>query len=80
MKIRFYQNIDEYRWIGFFIAMVSVFVLSSGNPDTLWIGWGLSIFSCSLWIMIAVKDHDPPRMLMELMYLALSVRAVINWW
>jgi len=79
MKIRFYQNIDGYRWIGFFIAMVSVFILSSAKPNTQWLGWGLSVISCGIWIHIAWKDKDPARTLMELMYLALSIRAVINW-
>ena len=78
MKIRFYKNIDGYRWIGFFMAMLSVFILSSANPATQWIGWSLSLVGCSLWVYIGYKDRDIARTLMELMYLALSIRAVIN--
>ena len=79
MKIRFYQNIDGYRWVGFFIALISVFVLSSANSSTQWLGWSLSVVGCSLWVYIGYKDKDTARTLMELMYLALSIRAVINW-
>ena len=79
MKIRFYQSLDGYRWIGFFIAMISVFILSAGNPETQYIGWLLSVISCTLWVYIGYRDRDIARSLMEMMYLALSVRAVINW-
>tara|TARA_E500000178_G_C16990873_1_gene740743 strand:- start:1460 stop:1708 length:249 start_codon:yes stop_codon:yes gene_type:complete len=79
MKIRFYQNIDGYRWVGFFIALISVFILSSANTNTQWLGWCLSVIGCSLWVYIGYKDKDIARTLMELMYLALSLRAVINW-
>ena len=33
MKIRYYHNIKGWRWIGFFLAMASAYILSSGNPD-----------------------------------------------
>ena len=33
MKIRYYQKIDGWRWLGFILAMVSAFTLSGGNPD-----------------------------------------------
>jgi hypothetical protein len=79
MRIRFYKKIDGYRWIGFFLAMISVLILSNADQETQWIGWGLSFFSCGIWIIIAWKDKDPARTLMEVMYLALSARAVINW-
>ena len=79
MKIRYYQNINGWRWIGFLIAMVSVYILSSANIATQWVGWSLSVASCSMWIYFGLKDKDWPRALMELMYLILSMRAVFNW-
>lgn len=79
MKIRYYQKIDGWRWLGFVLAMISVFILSSANISTQWIGWTLSCVSCSLWVYFGVKDKDIPRALMELVYLLLSMRAVFNW-
>ena len=79
MKIRYYRNIDGWRWLGFILAMVSAFLLSSGQSEIQWIGWAVACFSCSIWIRMGVKDKDTPRALMELMYLLLAIRGVWNW-
>jgi hypothetical protein len=79
MKIRYYKDINGARWIGFGLAMLSVYILSSANISTQWIGWSLSVVSCSMWIYFGIKDKDWPRALMELSYLILSMRAVFNW-
>ena len=79
MKIRYYKNINGCRWLGFFIAMASVSILSSANISTQWVGWSLSVMACVMWVYFGLKDKDWPRALMELMYLILSMRAVYNW-
>lgn len=79
MKIRFYKDIDGLRWIGFLVAMIGTFILSSANVETQWIGWAMGLVSCSIWVYFGWKDKDTPRTLMELMYLLLSMRAVYNW-
>tara|TARA_B100001778_G_scaffold266055_1_gene227093 strand:+ start:147 stop:395 length:249 start_codon:yes stop_codon:yes gene_type:complete len=79
MKIRYYKNINGWRWLGFFIAMASVSILSSANISTQWVGWSLSVVACVMWVYFGLKDKDWPRALMELMYLILSMRAVYNW-
>ena len=79
MKIRYYQHINGARWIGFGLAMLSVFILSSANIATQWVGWSLSVAACVMWVWFGYKDKDWPRMIMELMYMFLSMRAVFNW-
>jgi len=79
MKIRYYTNIDGWRWLGFFLAMTSAFILSGGNPNIQWIGWGIACFSCSIWIYMGWLDKDLPRALMEVMYLLLAIRGVVSW-
>ena len=79
MKIRYYKNINGWRWLGFFIAMASVSILSSANISSQWVGWSLSVMACVMWVYFGLKDKDWPRALMELMYLILSMRAVYNW-
>ena len=79
MKIRYYQKIDGWRWVGFILAMVGAFILSSGDPDRQWMGWAVAIFSCSIWIYMGIKDKDTPRALMELMYMLLAIRGIWNW-
>lgn len=75
--MRYLKNKD--RWIGFALAVTSVFILSAANISTQWLGWTLSVLACIMWVYFGYKDKDWPRMLMECMYLVLSLRAVFNW-
>lgn len=79
MKIRYYKNINGWRWLGFFVAMLSVSILSAANISTQWVGWSLSVVACIMWVYFGYKDKDYARACMELMYLLLSMRAVYNW-
>ena len=58
MKIRFYRKIDGWRWIGFIVAMIGTFILSSANVETQWMGWALGLISCSIWVYFGFKDGD----------------------
>ena len=79
MKIRYYKDISKGRWIGFLLAMLSAYILSSANISTQWVGWLLSVVSCCMWVYFGYKDRDWARTLMELMYLLMSMRATYNW-
>ena len=79
MKIRYYREIDGWRWIGFVLAMIGAFILSGGDPDVQWMRWVVALFSCSIWIYMGIKDKDTPRALMEAMYMLLAFRGIWNW-
>jgi|TARA_R110000744_G_scaffold35904_8_gene82883 hypothetical protein len=79
MKIRYYHNINGWRWLGFILAMISAFLLSGGNPEVQWIGWAVATVSCTMWVYFGIKDGDTPRALMEGMYLLLAIRGIYNW-
>tara|TARA_R110000803_G_scaffold30857_2_gene69246 strand:- start:2437 stop:2682 length:246 start_codon:yes stop_codon:yes gene_type:complete len=79
MKIRYYHNINGWRWLGFILAMISAFLLSGGNPEVQWIGWAVATVSCTMWVYFGIKDRDTPRALMEGMYLLLAIRGIYNW-
>jgi hypothetical protein len=51
MKIRYYQHINGARWIGFGLAMMSVFILSSANISTQWVGL---VIKCSILYNVGV--------------------------
>ena len=79
MKIRYYKDIDGWRWTGFILAILAAFILSDAKVDTQWLGWSIACISCSIWIYMGIKDKDTPRALMEFMYLLLGIRAIWNW-
>ena len=79
MKIRYYKQIDSWRWTGFILAMISAFLLSGGDTKMQWLGWSIACISCSIWIYMGYKDKDTPRALMELFYLLLAIRGIYNW-
>ena len=79
MKIRYYKEIDGWRWVGFLLAMIGAFVLSNADIHTQWIGWAIATISCSIWIYMGIKDKDTPRALMETMYLLLALITIYNW-
>jgi len=56
-----------------------VYILSSANISTQWVGWLITGASCGMWVWFGYKDKDWPRMLMELVYLFLALRAMMNW-
>ena len=87
---RFFKN--KFRWLGLILAVTSVAILSSANISTQWVGWSLSVgacimwvwwslsvAACVMWVWFGYKDKDWPRMIMECMYMILSIRAVFNW-
>ena len=42
MKIRYYHKIDGFRWAGFILAMLSAYLLSGGDAEIQWLGWGVA--------------------------------------
>ena len=79
LGLRYIKGAVPERWIGFALAMASVYILSSANISTQWVGWLFSVIACIMWVYFGYKDRDWPRALMELMYLIFSMRAMYNW-
>ena len=83
MKSIILFELTNFRWLGFFLAMLGVYLLSDGdyfgNPMVQAIGWGSACLSALFWVIMGVRDKDIPRTLMELVYMILALRAIINW-
>ena len=83
MKSIILFELTNFRWLGFFLAMLGVYLLSDGdyfgNPMGQAIGWGSACLSALFWVIMGVRDKDIPRTLMELVYMILALRAIINW-
>ena len=78
-KIDINSKIDFWRWLGFGLAVLGAYILGSAELRSQWIGWTICSISCFIWIIMGVKDKDTPRTLMEIMYLLIGIRAIINW-
>ena len=53
MKIRYYKDINGWRWVGFLLAMVGAFILSNANVETQWMGWAIAtvvVLSGYIWV------------------------------
>ena len=74
-----YKNIDYWRWLGFILAVIGAYTLGNAEVLTQWLGWIICSISCLIWIIMGIKDRDVPRTLMEVMYLIIGIRAVVNW-
>jgi len=70
MKSIILFELTNFRWLGFFLAMLGVYLLSDGdyfgNPMVQAIGWGSACLSALFWVIMGVRDKDIPRTLMEL--------------
>lgn len=73
------MNYTAWRWAGFILAITGAVLLTGGNVQYQWVGWAISCVSCSIWIYMGWHDRDMPRALMEVFYLLLAIRGVINW-
>ncbi|MBH43204.1 MAG: hypothetical protein CMP25_00240 [Rickettsiales bacterium] len=73
------KTIDYWRWLGFILAVIGAYILGNANTFSQWLGWTICSFSCIIWILMGIKDRDTPRTLMELMYLIIGIRAILNW-
>ena len=83
MKSIILFELTNFRWLGLFFSMLGVYLLSDGdyfgNPMVQAIGWGSACLSALFWVIMGVRDKDIPRTLMELVYMILALRAIINW-
>ena len=83
MKSIILFELTNFRWLGFFLAMLGVYLLSDGdyfgNPMVQSIGWGSACLSALFWVIMGVKDKDVPRMLMEICYFIAGIWGIYNW-
>tara|TARA_B100001989_G_C24084667_1_gene244116 strand:+ start:117 stop:389 length:273 start_codon:yes stop_codon:yes gene_type:complete len=78
-KILRFKNIKYWRWLGFVLAVVGAYILGNADVSSQWFGWTICTLSCFIWIIMGIKDRDIPRTLMEVMYLIIGIRAILNW-
>ena len=64
MKSIILFELTNFRWLGFFLAMLGVYLLSDGdyfgNPMVQAIGWGSACLSALFWVIMGVRDKDIP--------------------
>ena len=79
LSTRSFKSTVPGRWVGFILAILGVYILSAANISTQWVGWSIAALSSIMWVYYGYKDKDWPRMLMEIMFMFLAIRAAFNW-
>ena len=68
------------RWLAFGLTMLGMYLLTNPNINYFSLGWFLSGVSTAMWAYFAYVDKDTPRGLMELCFVLLCIRGVINFY
>tara|TARA_Y100001970_G_C14234689_1_gene861031 strand:+ start:1003 stop:1215 length:213 start_codon:yes stop_codon:yes gene_type:complete len=68
------------RWIAFATTMLGTWLLTNTNISLFSLGWGISGLSTLAWAYFGFKDRDYPRALMEVCFVLLCIRGVINFY
>ena len=68
------------RWLAFGLTLLGTYLLTNTNINYFSVGWGISGISTVMWFYFGFKDQDIPRALMELCFVLLCIRGVINFY
>jgi len=68
------------RWIAFATTMLGTWLLTNTNVTLFSLGWGISAISTLAWAYFGFKDQDYPRAIMEVCFVLLCIRGVINFY
>ncbi len=68
------------RWLAFATTMLGTWLLTNTNIDLFALGWFISGISTGMWAYFGYKDGDVPRALMEVCFVLLCIRGVINFY
>ena len=68
------------RWIAFAATMLGTWILTNTNVNLFALGCFISAITTIMWAYFAFKDKDIPRALMEICFVFLCFRGVINFY
>ena len=68
------------RWIAFATTMLGTWLLTNTNINLFSLGWAISGISTFAWAYFCFKDRDYPRALMDVCFVLLCIRGVINFY
>ena len=68
------------RWFALLLCLAGTWILTNTNISLFSIGWAISGVSTLMWCWYGIRDKDLPRALMELFFVILCIRGVINFY
>ena len=68
------------RWFALVLTMFGTWLLTSTNISFFSLGWGISAIATAMWFYFGLKDRDFARAIMELCFVILCIRGVINFY
>ena len=68
------------RWIALALCLLGTWLLTNKDIEYFSLGWAISGLSTVMWCYFGIRDKDLPRALMELFFVILCIRGVINFY
>ena len=68
------------RWFALILCLAGTWLLTNTNISLFSVGWTLSGLSTVMWCYFGIRDKDLPRALMEMFFVILCIRGVINFY
>ena len=68
------------RWFALALCLIGTWLLTNTNISLFSVGWTLSGLSTVMWCYFGIRDKDLPRALMEMFFVILCIRGVINFY
>ena len=68
------------RWIALFFCLGGTWLLTNTDIRYFSLGWAISGLATIMWCYFGIRDKDLPRALMELFFVILCIRGVINFY
>ncbi len=68
------------RWIALALCLLGTWLLTNKDIEYFSLGWAISGLATIMWCYFGIRDKDLPRALMELFFVILCIRGVINFY
>ena len=68
------------RWIDLALCLAGTWLLTNTNISLFSLGWAISGVSTAMWCYFGWRDRDITRAIMELCFVVLCIRGVINFY
>lgn len=73
------MNLTVYKWIAASISITCSIIQASAIINLQWIAWIFLTISVLMWTYVSYLEKDKARLSQQIVFLALSLFAIYNW-